>query len=89
MSAPLLQRFSGQLLERRWITGGIALLLLLVSLLLGWQWEQHENANQVRQVTVQARILADWSAHTGGEKVRTPVPGTGGEVRDSAGGRRG
>ena len=58
MSAPLLQRFSGRLLERRWITGGIALLLLLVSLLLGWQWEQRENANQVRQVTVQARILA-------------------------------
>ena len=58
MSAHLLQRFSRQLFERRWITGGIALLLLLVSLLLGWQWEQRENANQVRQVTVQARILA-------------------------------
>jgi signal transduction histidine kinase/CheY-like chemotaxis protein len=58
MSAPLLQQFSRQLFERRWITGGIALLLLLVSLLLGWQWEQRENANQVRQVTVQARILA-------------------------------
>ena len=58
MSLPLIQRFSRQLFERRWITGGIALLLLLVSLLLGWQWEQRENANQVRQVTVQARILA-------------------------------
>jgi signal transduction histidine kinase/CheY-like chemotaxis protein len=58
MRAPLFQRFSRQLLERRWITGGIALLLLLVSLLLGWQWEQRENAGQVRQVTVQARILA-------------------------------
>lgn len=58
MSAPLFQRFSRQLLERRWITGGIAVLLLLVSLLLGWQWEQRENANQVRQVSVQARILA-------------------------------
>jgi signal transduction histidine kinase/CheY-like chemotaxis protein len=46
------------MLERRWITGGIAVLLLAVSLLLGWQWEQRENANQVRQVTVQARILA-------------------------------
>ena len=58
MNLPLLQRFSRQLFERRWITGVIALLLLLVSLLLGWQWEQRENANQVRQVTVQARILA-------------------------------
>jgi signal transduction histidine kinase len=58
VSAPLFQRFSRQLLERRWITGGIAVLLLLVSLLLGWQWEQRENANQVRQVSVQARILA-------------------------------
>jgi signal transduction histidine kinase/CheY-like chemotaxis protein len=58
MSAPLYQRLSGQLLERRWITGGMALLLLSVSLLLGWQWEKRENANQVRQVTVQARILA-------------------------------
>ena len=54
----MLQRFSRQMLERRWITGGIAVLLLLVSLLLGWQWEQRENADQVRQVTVQARILA-------------------------------
>jgi signal transduction histidine kinase/CheY-like chemotaxis protein len=54
----LFQRFSRQMLERRWITGGIAVLLLAVSLLLGWQWEQRENANQVRQVTVQARILA-------------------------------
>jgi hypothetical protein len=58
VSAPLFQRFSRQLLERRWITGGIAVLLLLVSLLLGLQWEQRENANQVRQVSVQARILA-------------------------------
>jgi signal transduction histidine kinase/CheY-like chemotaxis protein len=58
MSAPLHQRLSSRLLERRWITGAIALLLLAVSLLLGWQWEQRENANQVRQVTVQARILA-------------------------------
>ena len=58
MRAHLLQRASGQLLERRGITGGIALLLLLVSLLLGWQWEQRQNADQVRQVTVQARILA-------------------------------
>jgi signal transduction histidine kinase/CheY-like chemotaxis protein len=58
MSTALFQRFSRQMLERRWITAAIALLLLLVSLLLGWQWEQRESANQVRQVTVQARILA-------------------------------
>jgi signal transduction histidine kinase len=58
MSAPLHQRLSKALLERRWITGTIALLLLAVSLLLGWQWDRHENTDQVRQVTVQARILA-------------------------------
>lgn len=58
MSVSFFQRLDRQLLERRWITGGIAVLLLLLSLLLGWQWEQRENASQVRQVTVQARILA-------------------------------
>ncbi|MBO0750385.1 MAG: response regulator, partial [Porphyrobacter sp.] len=58
MSAPFVQRFGSRLFERRWITGGIALLLIVVSLFLGWQWEQRENADQVRQVTVQARILA-------------------------------
>jgi signal transduction histidine kinase/CheY-like chemotaxis protein len=58
MIAPFFPRFGRRLLERRWITAGVALLLLVISLLLGWQWEQRENANQVRQVSVQARILA-------------------------------
>ena len=30
---------------------------------------------------LQARILGDWTAQTGREKIRTPVPGAGGEVR--------
>ena len=55
--------------------------------LLGYD---HGDADEEREMfELQARILADWSEHTGGETVRTPVPGTGGEVRDSAGGRRG
>jgi hypothetical protein len=58
MSEHALQRLSRTLLERRWITGALALLLLAASLLLGWQWEQRENAAQVRQVSGQARIIA-------------------------------
>jgi signal transduction histidine kinase/CheY-like chemotaxis protein len=58
VSEPPLDRVSRALLEQRWITGGLALLLLAASLLVGWQWEQRENAAQVRQVSGQARILA-------------------------------
>jgi signal transduction histidine kinase len=46
------------LLEQRWITAALAVLLLVTSLLLGWQWERRETAEQVRQVSVQAQILA-------------------------------
>ena len=58
MSEARFQRISRTLLERRWITAALALLLLAASVLLGWQWEQRENATQVRQVSSQARILA-------------------------------
>jgi ssRNA-specific RNase YbeY (16S rRNA maturation enzyme) len=34
---------------------------------------------------LQAQLLADWSAQTGREKVRAPLAGTGGEVRDVPG----
>ena len=58
MSEAPLDRFSRTLLERRSFTGALALLLLAASLLVGWQWEQRENAAQVRQVSGQAQILA-------------------------------
>lgn len=57
MTTPMLQRAGRELLERRWITGALALLLLAASLLLGWQSERRESAEQLRQVNVQARIL--------------------------------
>jgi probable rRNA maturation factor len=47
--------------------------------LLGYD---HGDADEEREMfELQARILADWSAQTGREKIRTPVPGAGGEVR--------
>jgi probable rRNA maturation factor len=38
---------------------------------------------------LQARLLADWVTVTGREPIRAPLPGSGGEVRDTAGGSRG
>jgi signal transduction histidine kinase/CheY-like chemotaxis protein len=58
MSAAFLERIRRALLEQRWLTATVAVLLLLTSLLLGWQLEQRESAEQVRQVNVQAQILA-------------------------------
>jgi signal transduction histidine kinase/CheY-like chemotaxis protein len=46
------------LLEKRWITGLIALFLLAAALVLAWQWERQQNAEQFRQASVQAAILA-------------------------------
>ena len=57
MSAPLFQRFGRGLLEQRWATAGLAMLLLAASLFLGWQSERRESVERYRQVTVQARIL--------------------------------
>ncbi len=54
----VLLRFSQRLLEKRWATGSLALLLLGVSLLLAWQWERQENRAEMREVSAQARILA-------------------------------
>jgi len=34
---------------------------------------------------LQARLLGEWTASTGREPIRAPLPGTGGDVRDSAG----
>jgi signal transduction histidine kinase/CheY-like chemotaxis protein len=58
MSEAALPRLGRTLLERQWFTGALALLLLAASVVLGWQWEQRENAAQIRQVSGQARILA-------------------------------
>jgi probable rRNA maturation factor len=38
---------------------------------------------------LQTRLLSDWVQATGRAPIRTPQPGTGGDVRDAAGGRRG
>ncbi len=55
--------------------------------LLGYD---HGEPDEEREMfELQARIVADWVARTGREPIRAPLPGTGGEVRDSAGGRRG
>jgi signal transduction histidine kinase/CheY-like chemotaxis protein len=58
MSASFLERIRRALLEQRWLTAALAVLLLLTSLLLVWQLEQRESVDQVRQVNVQAQILA-------------------------------
>jgi signal transduction histidine kinase len=58
MSARFVERVRRALLEQRWLTAILAVLLLLTSLLLGWQLERRESAEQVRQVNVQAQILA-------------------------------
>jgi probable rRNA maturation factor len=55
--------------------------------LLGYD---HGDADEEREMfELQARILGEWTARTGREAIRTPLPGTGGETRDSAGGRHG
>jgi probable rRNA maturation factor len=55
--------------------------------LLGYD---HGESDEEREMfELQARILSDWTAATGREAIRTPVPGTGGEARDTAGGRHG
>jgi probable rRNA maturation factor len=47
--------------------------------LLGYD---HGDADDERAMfELQARILGDWTAQTGREKIRTPVPGAGGELR--------
>jgi probable rRNA maturation factor len=50
----------------------------------------HGDADTERQMfELQARILADWVTASGCGPIQAPLPGTGGEVRDTAGGRRG
>jgi uncharacterized membrane protein affecting hemolysin expression len=54
----IIDAVSRGLLEKRWITGLIALFLLAAALVLAWQWERQQNAEQFRQASVQAAILA-------------------------------
>ena len=54
----ILDIVSRGMLEKRWITASLAVLLLSVSLVLAWQWERQQQAEQFRQASVQARILA-------------------------------
>ena len=50
----------------------------------------HGDADTEREMfELQARILADWEKASGRGPIRAPLPGTGGELRDTAGGRRG
>jgi probable rRNA maturation factor len=54
--------------------------------LLGYD---HGDADEEREMfDLQASIVADWVKDTGREPIRAPLPGTAGEVRDTAGGRR-
>lgn len=55
--------------------------------LLGYD---HGDPDEEREMfELQARILGAWTERTGREPIRAPRPGTGGESRDTAGGRRG
>jgi len=50
----------------------------------------HGEADEEQEMfDLQARILADWQQASGTGPIRVPLAGTGGEVRDTAGGRRG
>jgi probable rRNA maturation factor len=52
--------------------------------LLGYD---HGDADEEREMfELQARIVSDWAAHSGRGPIKAPLPGTGGEVRDSTGG---
>jgi probable rRNA maturation factor len=66
------------------------LLLLTTHGILHLLGYDHAEPDEEREMfELQARILSDWTAHAGREAIRTPLPGTGGEARDTAGGRRG
>jgi probable rRNA maturation factor len=55
--------------------------------LLGYD---HADAESEREMfELQARLVGEWAASTRRGPIRAPLPGTGGEVRDTATGRRG
>ncbi|HYD24138.1 MAG TPA: ATP-binding protein [Croceibacterium sp.] len=58
MRLTVFQRMGRGLLERRWITGVLALLLLTSSLVLGWQRERAAIGEEARGAGSQAELLA-------------------------------
>jgi probable rRNA maturation factor len=55
--------------------------------LLGYD---HGEPDEEREMfELQARLVAEWARATKRGPIRAPLPGSGGEVRDWAGGRRG
>jgi probable rRNA maturation factor len=55
--------------------------------LLGYD---HAEPDEEREMfELQARLVGDWARATGRGPIHAPRPGTGGEVRDATGGRRG
>jgi probable rRNA maturation factor len=50
----------------------------------------HGDAEEEREMfALQASILSDWEKASGRGPIHVPLPGTGGELRDAAGGRHG
>jgi signal transduction histidine kinase/CheY-like chemotaxis protein len=58
----ILKEMRGGLLDRKWITWGLALLLIAISVGLALQRERAQIADQSREVTVQARIVGGSAA---------------------------
>jgi probable rRNA maturation factor len=54
--------------------------------LLGYDHAEPEDEREMFEL--QARLVQEWARISKRGPIRAPVPGTGGEVRDSAGGRR-
>jgi probable rRNA maturation factor len=50
--------------------------------LLGYDHEEPEAERQMFEL--QAALVGDWAAATGSGPIKVPVPGTGGEIRDTA-----
>jgi probable rRNA maturation factor len=55
--------------------------------LLGYDHGEPEDEREMFEL--QAKLVTEWARATKRAPIRAPLPGTGGEVRDSAGGRRG
>lgn len=54
--------------------------------LLGYDHGEPDTEREMFEL--QAQIVGAWVAETGREPIKAPLPGTGGEVRDTAGGSR-
>jgi probable rRNA maturation factor len=54
--------------------------------LLGYDHDGTEDEQAMFEL--QARLIGEWTAANGGERIYVPMAGTGGETRDAAGGHR-